>query len=149
MRQLAAVLVCGALAGCRISTGPASALALEVAASQSSVRAGQNLSVTVTATNVGEIPITYFSPDCAFPIEVRDAGGTVVEHPVAIICAAVATGPRTLLPGARQVFTTVWITRTWPQQTPVAPGVYQISPANFHVRGAAVEHRRLSVTVTN
>ena len=149
MRTLAVLAWCGALAGCRASTGTAGELVLTVTATQSTIRAGQTLNVTVTAINAGDAAVTFFSPDCAFPIEVRDARGALVPHPTGIVCLAVLTGPRTLGPGARTTFGTVWITRDGLQQANVVPGVYELRPANFHVRGANVTHHYTSVTVTS
>lgn len=149
MRMLAVLAWCGALAGCRVTTGTAGELVLTVTAAQSTIRAGQTLSVTVTAINEGDAPVTFISPDCAFPFEIRDADGELVPHSRTIICAAVLTGPRTLGPGAQTTFGTVWITRDGLRQANVAPGVYHLRPANFHVRGAHVVNRQASVTVTS
>lgn len=137
-----------ALAGCRLTTGPHSEVSLAVTPAQGSVRAGQNLYLEVWATNTGEVAISLYGPECAFPYEVRAPGGRLVPPPVGLICAPVLVGPVTLGPGQSFRFPSVWPTKGQVPGPPLAAGVYELRPMNFTVRGARVELRSASVTVT-
>lgn len=146
LRRFALLL---ALAGCRLTSGPTSALSLVVTPAQGSVRAGQNLQVEVLVTNIGEIAVSLYGPVCDYPFEARAPGGGVVPPPSAQICAAILRGPTTLGPGETHRFPSVWLTRGPQNGTALAAGVYELRPTNFTVRGARMELRSTSVTVTN
>jgi hypothetical protein len=141
--RLIAVLVVLSLVACeRSPTAPANRLLVTAFASPDTVRAGDVTVVIIGITNVSDRPQTYESNFCGPAYHIFDATGARLDN--AFPCLAI-TEPRTLAPGAQDVYSTAWTTSGGSPAAPLPAGSYKIRGA---VDGDGVENLPYEVHVT-
>lgn len=134
MRSIA-VLALLLLTACdRSPTAPANRLLVTAFATPDSVRAGGSTIVIIGITNVSDTPQTYESNFCGSAYHVFDTAGKRLDSEP--FCASVSL-PKTLAPGAQDVYSAAWETATGSPATPLPAGTYTIRGA---VAGDGVEN---------
>jgi hypothetical protein len=138
----AVVAVLSGLTSCggeKISPQPA--VEVTVSASPNGARAGDSITITVTATNISDDPQQMFEADCHPAFVVTDSTGQPVAPPMYQFCAG-ADKPLLLEPKGRYSVRQLWrgdATESTDPNRPIflAPGSYTIR-GNLHVDGLAI-----------
>jgi hypothetical protein len=126
MRSIA-VLAVLLLAACdRSPTAPASRLLVTAYATPDTIRAGDQMDVIVAITNVSDQPQSYESNFCGPAYHVYNAAGARLDSAQA--CFSYSQ-PKTLAPGAQDVYTSAWATTSGSPATPLPAGAYTIRGA--------------------
>jgi len=122
MRSIA-VFVLLSLAACdRSPTSPASRLLVTAYATPDTVRAGDPMNVIIAITNVSDQPQSYETNFCGAAYRVYSSAGKDVNPPG--LCADYSL-PKTLAPGAQDLYSSVWTT-TAGSATPLPADTYTI-----------------------
>jgi len=105
------------------------------------VRAGDAIAVTVGITNVSDQPQSYESNFCGPAYHIFDAAGTQLQNsPGCLLFSA----PKTLAPGAQDVYTAAWTTTGGSPTAALPAGSYTLRGA---VDGDGVENLPFTVQV--
>ena len=123
MRSIA-VLALVALAACdRSPTAPANRLLVTAFVTPDTIRVGEATNVIVAITNVSDQPQTYESNFCGPAYHVYTAAGTQLDG--ARPCLDI-TQPKTLAPGAQDVYAQQWAATAGSSAGPLPAGAYTI-----------------------
>ncbi len=141
--RLIAVLAVVSLVACeRSPTAPANRLLVTAFATPDTIRAGDETVVTIGITNVSDQPQTYESNFCGPAYHIYDAAGTMLDG--ARPCLLVSQ-PKTLAPGAQDVYSAAWAATAILSAAPLPAGSYTIRGL---VDGEGVENLPYVVRVT-
>ena len=141
--RLIAVLAVLSLAACdRSPTAPASRLLVTAYATPDTIRAGEPMNIIIAITNVSDQPQSYESNFCGPAYRVLNAAGSTLDS--TSLCAAYSA-PKTLAPGAQDVYSSVWTTTSGDQTAPLPAGSYTIRGA---LSGDGVENYSYAVQLT-
>ena len=141
MRLIAVLAVLSLVACERSPTAPANRLLVTAFAMPDTVRAGDVIAVTIGITNVSDQPQTYESNFCGPAYRVYNAAGAILDGSLA--CLGISQ-PRTLAPGAQDLYSSAWTTTTGSPSAPLPTGSYKIRGA---VDGDGVENLAYVVQV--
>ena len=131
MRRLAFLPLLLAL-GCSDGMGPGD-LSVTIATSASTLKAGENLDVTVTVANLTTVPRTIIINGCPRPFEVRDSEGDIVG-PGSEPCLAYRM-TRRLEPGDTHTFSFQWNGDSRSLSGGSNPVYESLPPGNYDLRG--------------
>jgi hypothetical protein len=123
MRLIAILAVLSLLACERSPTAPADRLLVAVVATPDTIKSGGATSVIVAITNVSDVSQTYETNFCGAAYHVYDATGTDLNS--GTVCAAYSQ-PKTLAPGAQDLYSSVWTTTSGSPAAPLPPGAYTL-----------------------
>ncbi|MFI5232920.1 MAG: hypothetical protein ACHQSE_10475 [Gemmatimonadales bacterium] len=141
MRSIAVLALLLLVACDRSPTAPANRLLVTAFATPDSVRAGSSTVVIIGITNVSNTPQTYESNFCGSAYHIFDTAGKRLDPEP--FCAAVSL-PKTLAPGAQDVYSAEWETTAGSPTSLLPAGTYTIRGA---VDGAGVENLPYTVQV--
>ncbi len=142
-----AALLAAALgpAGCNDALGPAGDLRVEASVAPAQIRAGEELTVTVTVTNDGGRVRWVDTGPCVDLFTVTAADGTPVTLPPQY-CILIAMLPTELRPGGRIALTGTWRGQVYSERqgraAPAPPGEYVVRAAVYAVRDGDREGSR-------
>jgi hypothetical protein len=131
MRKLLSLSVACLLAGCLDATSPKDAVLVTGAASVASIRAAQNMSITLTIHNRGDEAIQLAIDECFPPFEILDDRGDVVG-PGPRACTLSLYAPIVVQPGASTTYTTNWSGES--SIVEAADGVVYLAPGSYTIR---------------
>jgi hypothetical protein len=142
MRSIAVLALLLLVACDRSPTAPANRLLVTAYATPDTIRAGDQMDVIVAITNVSNQPQSYESNFCGPAYHVFNASGAQLD--TTGFCAA-HSAPKTLAPGAQDVYSSVWATTAGSAATPLPAGAYTIRGA---LGGDGVENYAYAVQLT-
>jgi hypothetical protein len=123
MRLIAVLAVLSLVACERSPTAPASRLLVTVLATPDTIRAGGPANIIVAITNVSDQPQSYETNFCGPAFHIFNAAGT--DLMAGGLCAAYSL-PKTLAPGAQDVYASVWTATSGSPAVALAAGSYTI-----------------------
>jgi hypothetical protein len=123
MRLIAVLAVLSLVACERSPTAPANRLLVTVLATPDTIRAGDPTNVIVAITNVSDQPQSYETNFCGPAFHIFNAAGA--DLTVTDFCAAYSL-PKTLAPGAQDVYSSVWTTTSGSPAVALTAGSYTI-----------------------
>ena len=123
MRWIAVLAVLSLVACERSPTAPANRLLVTVLATPDTIRSGDATNVIVAITNVSDQPQSYETNFCGPAYHVFNAAGT--DLTAGGFCAAYSL-PKTLAPGAQDVFSSSWSCTAGSPAVPLPAGFYTL-----------------------
>lgn len=120
------------LASCRErSTEPADVISVNTALSSTTLRTGEAVTITVTATNISTRPVTIQGNTCPRPYVVLQGAEAVA--PGGMVCPAISI-PIDLAPGGSHTFTYRWAGDRRKDE-PTLSSTIQLAAGSYTIRG--------------